>query len=272
MIKFKSPVSRESSQKAVMLQLVFRDVCISMKSKGEYKEFFGEQVFIPQPQYFYKDTTTPLLEGEIWKPIIGFESLYEASNLGRIKSLDRVTVNSLGIKRRFFGQILKQKERACDNYLEISLYKDGRQKYSTVGVLIARLFCQNIFNKSEVNHINSDRKDNRAINLSFLTRSEQLLWAFRHGNKTPTAYWTGKKGKENPGSIPVVQLSKKHELINTFEGINDAELKTGVRHQGISLACRGGNKKKKIQFCGGYRWMYLSDYEKLKQTTTFTKC
>jgi hypothetical protein len=235
-----------------------------MNTEGEFKEFFGEQIFIPTPKYFYTDTTTPLLEGEIWKSVIGFEGLYEASNLGRVKSLDHITKNSLGVKRKFKGRILKQKSRSNDGYLDACLYNNGKSSHKGVGTIIAPLFCENPLNKPEVNHLNSKPKDNRAINLNFLTRSEQLLWAFRHGNKTPTVHWTGKKGKDNPHSKPVVQLSKEWELLNTFEGLNDAEEKTGVLHQGISLACRGGNKKKKIQFCGGYRWLYLKDYQLLQ--------
>lgn len=139
----------------------------------------------------------PVEEIEIWKDIPNYETCYRASNLGRIRSLDRLeyrynnsTVKSLHNKR---GIILKTKITA-KNYLGVSLCKNGKIKYFSVHRLVCLTFHKNPKNKSQVNHIDGDKKNNIASNLEWCTPSENSLHALFTGLKKPLL------GENNPNA------------------------------------------------------------------------
>jgi len=116
-------------------------------------------------------------EVECWLPVRGYEGLYEVSNLGRTKSLKRVTPQNHHLKER----IMKQQLNRTD-YISITLCKDGIMKAHNVHRLVCDSF--NHFgkdNKLDVNHINGNKKDNRLSNLEFVTKSENTLHAQRIG-------------------------------------------------------------------------------------------
>ena len=97
---------------------------------------------------------------ENWKAVIGYEGLYEVSNLGRIRSL-------------YYGRtrVLKTYKGNRD-YLIVSLSKDGKQKTYTVHRLVANAFIPNPENKPEIDHINTITTDNRVENLRYVTPKE----------------------------------------------------------------------------------------------------
>ena len=103
------------------------------------------------------------MEEEIWKPIKGYEGLYEISNLGRVKSLN---YNRTGKE-----EILKNAE--CSNgYLTVGLTKNGKQKLFKIHRLVAEAFIPNPENKPCIDHINTIKNDNRVENLRWVTNEE----------------------------------------------------------------------------------------------------
>ena len=90
---------------------------------------------------------------ETWKPIPKYEGRYEASDLGRIRSLVTNRVLSQGKTGRYNNVVL------CDGF--------GGKRTMSVHRIIAKLFCENRGGKTEVNHINEDTHDNRAENLEW---------------------------------------------------------------------------------------------------------
>lgn len=195
---------------------------------------------------------------EVWKEIKGYEGLYEISNLGRVRSLDKVTITTNGRRFPFKGRILKNKKRA-DGYLEIGLTKDKKRKSYRVHRLVAETFIPNPDNKKYVDHINTIKDDNRVENLRWVTASEnqynELTMIRKKEYKGEKCYWYGVTGKDNPLSIKVVQLSMDGELIKIWDGINETR-KFGYNH--VWECCNGRRVKHK-----GYRWMYYEDYIKL---------
>src|SRR5580704_15348041 len=108
------------------------------------------------------------VEQEIWKDVVGFASgFYQVSNLGRVKSLPRLR-NYNGGFRKTCPKILKQ---SVDRYAQVRLHDSNTYKVLLVHRLVAEAFIPNPHNKPTVNHKNGDKKDNRACNLEWMTRS-----------------------------------------------------------------------------------------------------
>ena len=103
-----------------------------------------------------------MVEPEFWAEIEGYEGLYEVSDLGRVKSY---------WKNKTEGEILRPgKNRG--GYFYVFLCKNGVKK-KTIHRLVANAFLSNPEKKETVDHINRDKRDNRACNLRFATQSEQ---------------------------------------------------------------------------------------------------
>ena len=105
---------------------------------------------------------------EIWKDIIGFEQYYQVSNLGRVRSKDRIVITP---KTSYFkkGRILIPSLDSKGNYLFVGLHVNNKVKLIYIHRLVAQNFIPNPHNYKQVNHINENKKDNRADNLEWCT-------------------------------------------------------------------------------------------------------
>lgn len=115
---------------------------------------------------------------EKWKDIKGYENLYQVSDLGRIRRKDAYVNTGTG-KRICKGKILKQNLKR-NGYLCVDLSKDGKVKTITVHKLVATAFCENLNNGFEIDHINANKQDNRAINLEWVTSRENKNRALKN--------------------------------------------------------------------------------------------
>ena len=113
---------------------------------------------------------------EQWKPVVGYEGLYEVSSLGRVRSLSGKRWNGQSV-HDFKGRLLKPQSRS--RYLHVTLSIDGRVKSLKIHQLVANAFllpCPGIQGRKRgcyhIDHINQNPRDNRAINLQWLTQYE----------------------------------------------------------------------------------------------------
>lgn len=109
-------------------------------------------------------------EKETWKPVVGFEGLYEVSDLGRVRSLDRelTFINRWGSKTTYIkrGKILKAyKNTDRGNYMYVNLHNNNEQHMRRVHRLVVFAFIGNIPSGLVVCHNNNDPSDNRLFNL-----------------------------------------------------------------------------------------------------------
>lgn len=170
---------------------------------------------------------------EVWKDIKGYEGLYQISNLGNIKSLDRIVNCPLNGERIIKGCLLKT-YNLKQGYLAIKLFKNNIGKAFQVHRLIACAFIDNINNKPYVNHINGIKTDNTIKNLEWVTCSENN----RH------AYDTGLK-KASP--VKCIETNIIYKSMHLAGRILD------IGCTGIWACCN-----KRVKTSGGFHWEYAN--------------
>lgn len=125
---------------------------------------------------------TKVKNKEKWKDIEGFEGIYQVSNLGKVRSIDRIVEYKNGATRKIEGKILKPRDNN-EGYDQVDLYKNGVRVTMKVHRLVATAFLKNPDNLPVVNHKNSLRNDNRVKNLEWVTFSENNIHAYIYGRR-----------------------------------------------------------------------------------------
>ena len=111
---------------------------------------------------------------EEWRDIPQHEGLYQVSNLGKVKSLDRyITIKNGGGKRRYRGKELKP-QISAKGYKMVSLNKSGDQKSHYIHRLVYLAFRGSIPEDLVVNHIDENKTNNLLTNLELLTNRENI--------------------------------------------------------------------------------------------------
>lgn len=170
-------------------------------------------------------------EKEIWKPIPNYEGIYEASNLGRIRTCEGKTTHTDRHGTRHWKQrILKPRGETPKTGYRVSLWKDGKQK----DWLVARLVASAFYGESDltVNHIDGNRLNNRVENLEWCSVAENIRKGFATG--------LFKKTQKR------IKLKKGDEIIE-FASYNDAN-----RFLGKSLSFISEKIKRKKFNIGEY--------------------
>lgn len=116
---------------------------------------------------------------EEWRPVVGYEGLYEVSNTGKVRSCSRYYVNSLG--NRFFlkGKILSLSDNGR-GYLRTILKKDNKESTKYIHRLVAQTFIPNPDNLPQVNHKDEDKSNNRVDNLEWCDSKYNLNYGTRN--------------------------------------------------------------------------------------------
>ena len=120
---------------------------------------------------------------EIWKSIKGYEGLYEVSNFGNVKSLERQVLGRLSSYTRSVKERILKLKTSNYGYLEVSLHKEGKLSTKRVNRLVAIAFINNVNNYSQVNHIDGNKLNNNIDNLEWVNNSMNQIHAHKTGLK-----------------------------------------------------------------------------------------
>ena len=171
-----------------------------------------------------------------WLPVKNFENLYEVSNTGLVRSIDRVLTVKGQSDRFVKGKLLYQHTNKQVCYKQVNLWKDNQGNTLYVHRLVAEAFINNPENKPEVNHIDGNRHNNCVENLEWVTSSENSY----HASETGLRVYTNRLTEEEfleclydvingesyqslsqriPYKVPFIstkirKLAKKYELEN----------------------------------------------------------
>ncbi len=192
---------------------------------------------------------------EKWKDIKGFEGLYQVSNLGRVKSLERYKENH--------GKLQKVEEKIKtiniknSGYQFVQLYKNNKYKNLMVHRLVAQAFIPNVNNKPQINHIDGNKLNNNVTNLEWITKSENEKHAWNAGLKqcTEKLKETTRKTNKEYKSKPINQLDLQGNYIRTWLNAHEASRLLGIDRSTISQCCTGGRRNKTA---GGYKWCFAN--------------
>lgn len=119
---------------------------------------------------------------EIWAPVPGYEDLYEVSDRGRVRGLDRLVERSDGRKIPHKGRVLKPAHRGR-GYLHVVLCRDGVQLGKTVHSLVAGAFLGPRPDGFDILHLDGNMENNDLSNLRYGTRSDNLKNTYDYGGK-----------------------------------------------------------------------------------------
>lgn len=154
-----------------------------------------------------------IIQDERWMPIKGYESLYEISDYGRIKSHNTRT----GIT-----EILTPTDNG-NGYLIIGLHVGNKKKNHYIHRLVAEAFCENKDNKPLVHHKDENKKNNHYSNLAWVTKRENALFSIgsfriRHNVKTNT----GERYISKQKSDGRYRVTIDYKQLGTFKTLEEA--------------------------------------------------
>jgi len=184
---------------------------------------------------------------EEWRDVVGYEGLYEVSNLGRVRS--------------YYGREIKylKGRKTKIGYIQVELYKNGKGKFCSIHRLVWEGFHVPIPIGYEIDHVNTIRDDNRLVNLRCVTSKENkrnsiTAERMKEARRRRNTEWLKnvRCAVRRARAKAVLQLDKKTGyVIREWECMSDAARELKLSHGNISLCCYG--KKKSI---GGYRWKF----------------
>lgn len=181
---------------------------------------------------------------EVFTDIHNFEGMYQVSNLGRVRSCDRIICNGRFEK----GKIMKPC-KTKKGYLRVYLCKDGKQYTYSIHRLVALAFIPNPDNKPCIDHINGIKEDNNVKNLRWCTNRENVHFSMDNNTRhifTPD---------ESKCSRKVAKLDMNGIEIEVYPSLSEAARKNGIKSfTKISSVCNGQRKS-----AGGFKWQYRSD-------------
>lgn len=117
-------------------------------------------------------------EKEIYKSVVGYEEFYQVSNFGNVKRLKK-------LNNQHEPNLVLRQFTTDKGYTRVQLFKNSAKRNHFVHRVVAEAFLPNPLNKSQVNHINGKKNDNRVLNLEWSTPSENGKHSYKMLGRVP---------------------------------------------------------------------------------------
>ena len=127
-----------------------------------------------------KNLSIEPLPNEEWRDVVGYEGLYQVSNMGRVKSLSRRIVYKDGREYNYPSKVMKN-QKVSTGYRSVTLYRVNGKKQYYVHRLVAETFIPNPNNLSDVNHKDGCKTNNILSNLEWCSHSDNQKHAYKNG-------------------------------------------------------------------------------------------
>ena len=188
---------------------------------------------------------------EEWRDVVGYEGLYEVSNLGNVRSKEKISVVVFG-KLKGRQQHRKGKDikinHANKGYSQVHLTKNRCGRTERVARLVAQAFIPNPDNLPFVNHKDENRSNDCVDNLEWCTHEYNC----NYGNR--------KKRIAKAHSKPIVQCDMLGVFIRRWDSISDVTRTYGFEQSNLCKALNG-----KYSNAYGYVWKYVKTNNNLKE-------
>lgn len=177
------------------------------------------------------------LANEIWKDVVGYNGVYQVSNLGRVKN---TRLNKL------------VKITRCGNYEQVGLFlrEKGRQITHLVHRVVLTAFVDNPDNLPFVNYKDEDKYNNRVNNLEWCDG----FYNNNYGTKNDRMLKTRVRKKTKTAPKKVAQFDLEGNFIKIYDSLHDADRQTIADYRNIYMCCKGRISQHK-----GFIWRYVED-------------
>lgn len=176
---------------------------------------------------------------EVWKPVKGYEKHLSVSNMGRVKSF----------MRNPEGNILKAQPDK-KGYLRLRCTVEGKKLCFKVHRLVAEHFIDNPEGKPQVNHKDTNKRNNAASNLEWATNAENARHAIEHGRWD--ALFEGAKRCNDAKKTPIIATNIHTGERRYFESMGEAEREIGTKHiNQVMKGLRGQAKGYTFRYADG---------------------
>ena len=181
----------------------------------------------------YQNFSLEDLPNEEWRDVIGYEGLYQVSNLGRVKSLPR---------KHQLRCIIVAQHPTGGGYLTVTFTKNRKRKNFRTHKLVALCFLPIEEGKNEINHINENKFDNSVGNLMRCDR----LFNMNYGSRNITVGYKLRNRKDQ--SKVVLQLDEHGNIIKRFRSVADVARFYKCYSASIQRVCVGKRNNYKGMF------------------------
>lgn len=217
----------------------------------------------PPIRYPFQDTVTPCLEGERWKDVAGFGGGFQVSDMGRVKSLDRVVPHSRCGSQFVKGRILRQNikkhyNKFTDDYIlipQVTLMLENRRHEYSVRRLVYGTFVNPSVLRSgrdAVVSIDGDGLNCRLDNLRLVNKSEHMSLVFQRGRAVSCLADIDRRTFKPTFALwkPVHRCDQEGRVLETYPSIASTAGELGFMKKGIADAAKSGKSY------NGHKWQF----------------
>lgn len=178
---------------------------------------------------------------EIWKDIDGYEGIYQVSNEGRIKSLEKTWISGKHKTIRHQQEKILKNSKDSYGYFVVGLSKGGKSKTLKVHRLVAEAFIPNPNGYKTINHKDENPENNSVSNLEWCTQAYNNTYGGRTRKTSKTVY----------------QYTLDGKLIKVWRSTAECG-RSGFNQTNISKCCCNKYNREGNNVYKGYKWNYAN--------------